>query len=56
MPDRMKIGIIGTDTSHSIAFTELLNDPNHRYHVKGGEIVVAYPGGSPDFELSASRV
>lgn len=56
MRDAMKIGIIGTDTSHSIAFTELLNDRDHRYHVKGGEVVAAYPGGSPDFELSISRV
>lgn len=52
----MRIGIIGTDTSHSIAFTELLNDKEHPYHVEGGEIIVAYPGGSPDFQLSISRV
>jgi predicted dehydrogenase len=56
MPERLRIGIVGTDTSHSIAFTELLNDRSHRYHVKGGEVVMAYPGGSPDFELSMSRV
>ncbi|MHA0858415.1 Gfo/Idh/MocA family protein [Paenibacillus sp. CMAA1364] len=56
MNQRMKIGIIGTDTSHSKAFTELLNDLEHPYHVEGGEVVIAYPGGSPDFELSISRV
>lgn len=56
MTGRIKIGIVGTDTSHSIAFTELLNDRSHRYHVQGGEVVAAYPGGSPDFELSISRV
>lgn len=51
-----KIGIIGLDTSHVTAFTELLNDENHAHHIKGGRIVAAYPGGSPDFELSISRV
>lgn len=52
----MKIGIIGLDTSHVVAFTKLLNDPNHPFHVKGGKVVTAFPGGSPDFELSKSRV
>lgn len=52
----LKIGIIGLDTSHAPAFTELLNDLNHPYHIEGGKVVAAYPGGSPDFELSASRV
>jgi hypothetical protein len=50
------IGMIGTDTSHAVAFTELLNDFNHPYHVPGGRVAAAFPGGSPDFELSASRV
>lgn len=55
-PQPLRLGIIGLDTSHAIAFTELLNDPQHPYHVKGGQVVVAYPGGSADFELSYSRV
>lgn len=55
-PKRLKIGLVGTDTSHAVAFTELLNDGRHPYHVPGGEVQFAYPGGSPDFELSASRV
>lgn len=52
----IKIGMIGLDTSHATAFAELLHDTNHPYHVPGGKLVVAYPGGSPDFELSYSRV
>ncbi|MDF2669509.1 MAG: oxidoreductase, partial [Paenibacillus sp.] len=52
----LKIGIIGLDTSHVTAFTQLLNDPNHTFHVPGGKVVVAFPGGSEDFELSISRV
>jgi predicted dehydrogenase len=54
--EKIKIGIIGLDTSHVTAFTELLNNEEHPYHVTGGTVVVAYPGGSPDFELSYSRV
>lgn len=56
MSNAIKIGIIGLDTSHVTAFTQLLNDPNHQHHVPGGKVVVAFPGGSPDFELSISRV
>ncbi|MDF2814290.1 MAG: oxidoreductase [Paenibacillus sp.] len=52
----LKIGIIGLDTSHVTAFTQLLNDSSHAYHVPGGKVVAAFPGGSPDFELSISRV
>lgn len=54
--NELNIGIIGTDTSHSVAFAELLNDRNHAWHLPGGRIVAAYKGGSPDFELSISRV
>lgn len=56
MANELKIGMIGLDTSHVVAFTKLLNDPDNEHHVPGGKVVVAYPGGSPDFELSRSRV
>ncbi|MFC5447750.1 Gfo/Idh/MocA family protein [Paenibacillus aestuarii] len=56
MEPTLKIGIIGLDTSHVSAFAKLLNDPTQQYHVPGGRIVAAYPGGSPDFELSWSRL
>jgi len=52
----LQIGMIGLDTSHVTAFAELLNKPDHPYHVPGGKVAAAYPGGSPDFELSYSRV
>ncbi|MFJ7936156.1 Gfo/Idh/MocA family protein [Sporosarcina sp. NPDC096371] len=48
--------MIGLDSSHAFAFTNLLNNSNEAYHVPGGKVVVAFPGGSPDFELSISRV
>lgn len=52
----LEIGIIGLDTSHALAFTKLLNDRSHPFNVKGGKVTFAFPGGSPDFELSLSRV
>ncbi|WP_010269837.1 Gfo/Idh/MocA family protein [Paenibacillus senegalensis] len=52
----LKLGMIGLDTSHVVAFADLLHNSSHEYHVPGAQIVVAYPGGSPDFELSISRV
>ena len=48
--------MIGLDTSHVPSFTKLLNDSNEEYHVPGGRVTAAYPGGSNDFELSWGRV
>jgi predicted dehydrogenase len=56
MMKQIRIGMIGLDTSHCTAFTELLHDDTHPFHVPGGKVEVAYPGGSPDFPLSAGRV
>jgi hypothetical protein len=52
----IKIGIIGTDTSHVTAFTKLLNDKNDPNHVPGARVVAAFKGGSPDVESSRTRV
>jgi hypothetical protein len=52
----MKIGIVGLDTSHCVAFTRLLNDPQQEYHVPGARVVAAFAGGSPLFSLSRDRV
>lgn len=52
----LRLGIIGTDTSHAIAFTKTLNDPASPDHVTGARIVAAFKGGSSDIEESASRV
>jgi hypothetical protein len=56
MAQELKIGMIGLDTSHVIAFTKLLNDPTDREHVPGGKVVAAFKGGSKDLESSWSRV
>ncbi|MEJ7617288.1 MAG: Gfo/Idh/MocA family oxidoreductase [Pyrinomonadaceae bacterium] len=55
-PSPLKLGIIGLDTSHVIQFTQLLNDPKNPEHVPGARVIVAFKGGSPDIESSASRV
>ncbi len=53
----LRLGIIGTDTSHVIAFTKLLNgDAGSPDHIAGARVVAAFKGGSPDLEESASRV
>ncbi|MDF2659559.1 MAG: oxidoreductase [Paenibacillus sp.] len=52
----LKLGLIGLDTSHVVVFSELLNRTEHPYHIPGGSISVAYPGGSPDMHISISRV
>ena len=52
----IKIGIIGLDTSHVAAFTELLNNPENPNHIPGTKVVAAFKGGSPDVESSHTRV
>ena len=52
----LRLGIIGTDTSHATAFTQVLNNPNDPNHVPGARVVAAWKGGSPDIHESAARV
>jgi Oxidoreductase family, NAD-binding Rossmann fold len=52
----LKAGIIGLDTSHVVAFTQLLNAPTPRRELAGVRVVAAYPGGSPDIPSSHERV
>jgi predicted dehydrogenase len=47
----LRVGIIGTDTSHVPAFTKMMNEPG-----TGVKVVAAFKGGSPDVEASATRV
>jgi len=55
-PKQLRVGIIGLDTGHVIAFTKILNDPMAKDDVAGCRVVAAYPKGSPDIESSTSRV
>ncbi|WP_168119051.1 Gfo/Idh/MocA family oxidoreductase [Paenibacillus sp. HB172176] len=52
----LKIGMIGLDTSRCEAFVKVLNDERHPFHVRGGKVIAAFPGGSKDFEKSYTRV
>ena len=52
----LRVGIIGLDTSHVIAFTDLLNNPKHKDHVPGCKVVAAFKGGSADLKDSIGRV
>jgi len=52
----IRVGIIGLDTSHATAFTQILNDPNAKDDVARCKVVAAYPKGSPDIPSSTSRV
>jgi hypothetical protein len=52
----IRLGIIGTDTSHVTAFTRLLNDKSDPAHVPGARVVAAFKGGSPDVEASRTRI
>jgi hypothetical protein len=55
-----RVGIIGLDTSHAIAFTATLNNgpkkPEDAPKVAGFRVVAAYPQGSRDIESSTKRV
>ncbi|MDB4657776.1 Gfo/Idh/MocA family oxidoreductase [Verrucomicrobiales bacterium] len=52
----IKVGIIGLDTGHVIAFTKTMNDPAAKGALANCKVVAAYPKGSPDIESSVSRV
>lgn len=54
--EETKVGIIGLDTSHSIAFTKALNDPDVASDLAGYPVVAAYPKGSLKIESSYSRI
>jgi hypothetical protein len=52
----LRLGIVGTDTSHVVVFAAALNDPSSPEHVPGARIVAAYKGGSPDLPSSRDRI
>lgn len=51
--ETFRLGMIGLDTSHVVAFTRTINDPQNNY---GCKVVAGFPGGSPDVPASATRV
>lgn len=51
-----RIGIIGLDTSHSIAFTKAFNASDAAADLGGYKVVAAYPQGSKDIKSSVDRI
>jgi hypothetical protein len=54
--DGRKVGIIGLDTSHSVAFTKTLNSADAGPEFEGYRITAAYPRGSNDIKSSVDRI
>jgi hypothetical protein len=52
----LRLGLVGTDTSHVIGFATAFNDPSSAEHVPGARIVAAFKGGSPDLAQSRDRI
>ncbi|MBC9929500.1 Gfo/Idh/MocA family protein [Chitinophaga qingshengii] len=52
----IRIGIIGLDTSHAIAFTKSFNNPVTVPGLEGMRVVAAFPQTSPDIELNKKRL
>lgn len=52
----LRLGLIGLDTSHCIAFTRALHEHGAPNHVTGGRVVAAVKTFSPDMPASVDRV
>src|SRR5258708_4203251 len=53
---QLKIGVIGLDTSHAIAFTKELNSASAPPELANCRVIAAYPKRSADIESSTSRI
>ena len=53
---KKRIGIVGLDSSHSIAFAKELNANSANDSYNGYQVVAAYPMGSPSIALNAQRI
>ena len=56
VPKGKRIGIIGLDTSHCVAFTKTFNNDEAGPEYGGYKVVAAYPKGSNDIESSVKRI
>lgn len=52
---RLRAGIIGLDTSHVVAFTQVMNDPKSEGDLAGVRVVAGFPAGT-DIPASKDRV
>ncbi len=56
MSDVLKVGLVGADISHAPAFARILNESGYEHSAPGARLTAFYRGGSPDWELSRTRV
>lgn len=56
MADVIRVGMIGCDTSHCMAFANIFHDPQSPDEMKGFRVMACYPSFSPDLKSSADRV
>lgn len=52
----IRAGIVGCDTSHVIAFTDLINNEKANGSLAQVEVTAAFPGGSDDLPASRDRL
>jgi Oxidoreductase family, NAD-binding Rossmann fold len=52
----IRLGLVGCDTSHATAFTQILNNAAAKNHVAGARVVAAVKSSSPDIDSSHTRV
>jgi predicted dehydrogenase len=55
-PAPVKVGFIGLDSYHSVAFTQLWHQPNVAGDLAGIRVVAALPAGSPDIKESVENL
>ena len=56
VPDGKRIGMIGLDTGHSVAFTKSLNDSAAGNTYRGYKVVAAYPNGTENILAWKERI
>lgn len=54
--NEIRIGLIGLDTSHVVAFTKILNDPKATGPLADAKVTAAFRGGSLDIPSSVNRL
>lgn len=54
--DEIRIGIVGMDSSHAVAFTKGFNNPSPAPGLGGFRVVAALPQTSPDIENNLKRM
>lgn len=56
LPATVRVGLIGCDTSHAVAFTDLINAKEPAPDIAGLKVVAAFPQASADLAESVGRV